>query len=77
VKRHWLNDCMQGGLDERFGRVKPLGDHNVSSDGSPTTSTWTLPSTARLTASGAQAAVCISDSSASEGNQAPIIIVGS
>ncbi len=77
TKQHFKNDCMQGGLDERFGRVKPLGDHNVSSDGSETTSTWKLPSTATLTASGAQAAVCISDAQAFQGNQAPIIIVGS
>lgn len=77
VKRHWKNDCMPGTIDETLGNVTFLGHHTVSTDGSPTTSSWKLPSTARLTASGAQAAVCISDAAAYEGNQAPIIIVGS
>lgn len=77
TKQHWKNDCMSSTQDEKLGLVKPIGNHTVSSDGSETTSNHTLPSDARLTASGAQAAVCISNSTASQGNQAPIIIVGS
>lgn len=77
TKRHWVNDCMYSQNEQRSGRQLLLGDHNVSSDGSETTSSWTLPSTATLTASGGQTAVCISDTNAYQGNQAPIIIVGS
>ncbi len=77
TKQHWKNDCMNSSTDVKRGLQILLGDHNVSSDGSETTSTWKLPSTATLTASGAQSAVCISDSQAFQGNQAPIIVVGS
>ena len=77
TKQHWKNDCMSSGTDERRGLVVYLGPHTVNSDGSASTTRWTLPSTATLTASGGQAAVCISDKNTYEGNQAPIIIVGS
>lgn len=77
TKRHWVNDCMYSELEQNSGRQLLLGDHTVSSDGSETTSSWNLPSTAKLTASGTQGAVCISDTRAYQGNQAPIIIVGS
>ena len=72
---HWLQDCMYSSLDITLGNIKSLGTLDVDANGDSIAKSFTLPSTAPLSPSGGQGAVCVSDPSAVNGNQAPIIIV--